>query len=113
MIKGDNTGDLAAMSDLSLPEVRLQKSLAAGIVRIPGTVVLRGVTYRVTRIGEGAFAGSAASSVIIPVDVKKIEGRAFSGCKTIKTLTLKTKKLTKANRKIFTRKNCGRKVRIR
>ena len=82
-------------------------------------------------------------SVTVPASVTTIGAKAFAGCKKLKTVTLKTKKLTaksvkgflsgskvktvkvkvgakkdnkqfiKKYKKIFTKKNCGKKVKVR
>ena len=87
-------------------------------VKIPDTVTIDGVTYKVTSIKKGAFSGcnkltsvtigsnvatigdkafykcSKLSKIIIPSKVSKIGKSAFEGCKKLKTITIKTKKLT-------------------
>ena len=87
-------------------------------VIIPDTVVIDGVTYKVTAaeknafknnkyikkliignnvktIGKSAFAGcKKLKSVTIGKSVSKIGAKAFYGCKELKSINIKTKKLT-------------------
>ncbi len=46
-------------------------------VHIPGNIIRKGVSYPVTKIGEGAFARAAAKVVRIPNTVKVLERYAF------------------------------------
>lgn len=89
--------------------------------------------YKVTRVAANAFKKSAATKVTLPNTIKKIDSKAFNGSK-VKTLTIKSTKLTKKNvkgmfkgakakkivvkvpkkklkayKKIFTKKNTGAK----
>jgi hypothetical protein len=111
-------------------------------VRIPATVTINNRQYKVTGIDARAFSGSRIRTVTIGKNVKTIKKNAFKGSKAVK-LIIKSKKLTKKSirgslkgskvrtvqikvgkkalnrkylrkyRKIFTRKNTGKKVRVR
>lgn len=49
----------------------------------------------VTEVGENAFKGcSALTKMTVPAKVTKIGANAFNGCKKMKTITIKTTKLT-------------------
>ena len=48
-----------------------------GEINIPETVVFNSLTYRVTSIGENAFAYSDLISIVIPDTVMYIDGGAF------------------------------------
>ena len=61
---------------------------------IPATVEIAGETFKVTEVSAGAFKGTAATSVTIGKNVKKISSKAFAGSKVTK-LIVKSKKLTK------------------
>ena len=60
-----------------------------GDVIIPETVVFNERTYRVTSIGEKAFAGSLSlKSVTIPDSVTSIGDGAFNDCKKLKSIVI-------------------------
>ncbi len=95
-------------------------------------------SYKVTRVAKNAFKNSAATKVILPNTIKKIDAQAFNGAKAKKlTITIKSTKLTKKNvkgmfkgakatkitvkvpkkklkayKKIFTKKNTGAKGKV-
>jgi formylglycine-generating enzyme required for sulfatase activity len=54
-----------------------------GVVSIPETVTYEGVTYNVTGISSGAFAGATLQSLILPVTISNVEDGAFDGCHII------------------------------
>ena len=112
-------------------------------VTVPATVKLKdGKTYVVDTVSANAFKGSKIRTVTIGKNVKRIKGKAFAKSKATK-LIIKTKKLTKKSvkgalkgsriktvqvkvgsksqnkkyvkkyKKIFTKKNAGKKVRIK
>lgn len=63
---------------------------------IPDTVVIDKVKYKVESIGVGAFKNNKnLTSVVIGKNVKKIGKKAFFGCKKLKSIIIKTKKLKK------------------
>lgn len=59
-----------------------------GSVSIPSAVTYNGKTYTVTAIGEGAFAESGITSVVIPNTVKEINLGAFFRCQNLTNVTL-------------------------
>lgn len=68
-------------------------------VTIPATVKIKGKTYKVTSIGSKALQKKKKlKKVVIGKNVSVIGKRAFYGCKKLKTITIKTKKLT--NKKV-------------
>ena len=128
----------------STREVRLIKTTAGGKVTIPKSVKYQKKTYMVTAIGTSALKSKKKiTAVTVPSSVRTIQAKAFAGCSGLKTVTLKTKKLTskavkgslrgssvktikvtvgtkktnkqyvKKYRKIFTKKNCGKRVKIK
>ncbi len=63
-------------------------------VTIPKSVKAGGVTFTVVEIAEGAFKGDTKlSSVVIGAEITKIGREAFSGCKKLKKVTIKSSKL--------------------
>lgn len=67
----------------------------AKTVSVPSTVKIKGVTYKVTGIADNALKGNKkVTKVTISSNVKKIGRLAFYGCKNLKTITIKSKKLT-------------------
>jgi len=64
-------------------------------VVIPGTIVINGDSYKVTKIEAKAFKGcKKLKSVTIGANVTKIGKNAFNGCKKLKKITIKSKKLS-------------------
>lgn len=86
-------------------EVMVYKtSKVARSVIIPATIKAKGITYKVTAIGTKAFNGNKKlKKVTIGANIKKISNNAFFKCPALKTVTVKTMKLTKktANKKAF------------
>ena len=66
-------------------------------VVVPATVEVNGKVYKVAAIGPAAFKGAQKTlkSVVIGKNVTIIAKGAFKGCPKLKTLIVKTKKLTK------------------
>ena len=61
----------------------------AGEVIIPSTVTYYGTTYRVTSIGEWAFAYcDSLTSITIPNSVTSIVWFAFRGCSSLTSVTI-------------------------
>jgi hypothetical protein len=117
------------------------KATAASI-KVPASVKISGKTYNVNKIGTKAFKGSKAKKVTIGANVTTIQKNAFKGSKAT-TIIIKTKKLKKAKvkgslkgskvktikvkvgkkkankkyvkkyKKIFTKKNAGKKVTVK
>ena len=109
---------------------------------VPATIIAGGKKLKVTRINSGAFKGKKIRKVTISANVTKISANAFKGSKATR-IVLKTRKLTKKSvknslkgskvktiqvkvgkkslnkkyvkkyKKYFTKKNAGRKVKIK
>lgn len=118
------------------------KAKNAKKVTVPATVTLYGKKFSVVQIDARAFKGKKIRTVTVGSNVKKIQANAFKGSKATKMI-VKSKKLTKAKvkgslkkskirtvqvklgkkkvnrkyvkkyRKIFTKKNAGKKVRVK
>ena len=64
-------------------------------VTISATITINKVKYKVTSIASKAMKGNKKlKKVVIPSNIKKIGAQAFSGCKNLKNITIKTTKLT-------------------
>lgn len=66
-------------------------------ITIPATVKIKGKTFKVKSIKSNAFNNSKKlTTLVIGANVKIIEKNAFKGCKNLKKITIKSKKLTAA-----------------
>ena len=64
---------------------------------IPSTVKVSGKSYKVTTIAKNALKGNKKlTKLTIGANVKKIGANAFRGCSKLKSIIVKTKKLTKS-----------------
>ena len=70
---------------------------------IPNTVKKKGITYKVTSIGDNAFVKckKKLKKVTIGTKVKSIGKNAFKGCKKLKTVTIKTKSIKSIGKNAF------------
>ena len=129
----------AEYKKISKDSVRYEMSMISTKARnavVPETVRIGGKTYKVTSVAPNAFDGvSNLKDVTLGKHVKKIGAKAFNHCKNLKTLTIKSKGLTKKNvmgslkgssvnmvrvpdgkedsyKNIFKMKNSGRKTKV-
>lgn len=112
-------------SDAKTGEVTFAKPKSGikGTVKVPDTVTIGGITYKVTAIGANAFKNNkkiktvklaatvtsigdkafykcrSLTSITIPSKVTKIGKSAFEGCKKLKTITVKSTKLKSVGKK--------------
>ena len=64
-------------------------------ISIPATIKEKGVTYKVTGIGKNVFKGNKkVRKITLSSNVKTIGKMAFYGCKNLKTIIIKSTKLT-------------------
>ena len=71
------------------------KNKKAKKITIPSTVTINGTTYKVTSIASGAFKNNKKlTKVTVGSNVQSIGKKAFYGCKKLKTIVIKSKKLT-------------------
>lgn len=64
-------------------------------ITIPATVTINGAKCQVTSIGVKAFVNNKKlTKVVIPSSIRTIGKQAFSGCKNLKSITIKTPYLT-------------------
>lgn len=69
--------------------IKFHYDLAATSVTIPETVVYRGKTYHVNKIGELAFWGHKnITSIEIPSCIESIGRQSFESCNSLKTITI-------------------------
>ena len=81
-------------------------------ITIPATVQINGGTYKVTEIAPKAFKNnSKIKSVTIGKNVKKIGNEAFSGCKNLKKITIKSSLLKNIGKNAI--KNINKKATIK
>lgn len=84
---GDGTAVLSSGKKIAL------KSVTVNVVSAGG------VSYKITSIAAKAFKGNKKlTKVVIGKNVKKIGKQAFYGCKNLKTVIVKTTKLTAASK---------------
>jgi hypothetical protein len=75
---------------------------------------VNGVTYKVTSIAANALKNNKKiTKVVIGSNVEKIGKSAFQGCKKLKTVHVKTKKLKKGSVKAKVFKDIYAKAKIR
>lgn len=85
-------------------EISLTKAPKNPHVVVPDTVLANGTKYRVTAIGEKAFARNKnLKKVSIGKNVVKIAPKAFYHCRKCKSITIRGKKLKKIGKSAF----CG------
>lgn len=74
------------------------KSKTAQSAVIPATVKIKGISYKVTAIGQKAFFGMKnLKQVTIGSNVVTIDPEAFKNCRKLKTITIKSTKLKNVN----------------
>ena len=87
------------------------KSSASGTVTIPASIKIKGKTYKVTSVAAKAMKNNKkVKKVIIGSNVTKIGSEAFSGCKNLKNITIKSSKLKSVGRNAI--KNINKKAAI-
>lgn len=78
------------------------KSLKKTVAVIPDTVMINGVKCKVTSISDGAFKNNKKlKSVVIGKNITQIGKNAFSDCKDLKDVVIKTSKLSKIGKNAF------------
>lgn len=90
-------------------EVRFSKAkTGVKALSIPATIKYKGITYKVTAISANAVKGNKKiKSATIGANVKSVAAKAFNNCPNLKTITIKSTKLTKktASKKSFSKVN--------
>lgn len=81
-------------------------------IKIPKTVKIKRITFKVTSVGKNAFKNcKKVTSAVIGANVTSIGSCAFYNCKKLKTITIQGKKLKKVGKKSF--KKISKKARIK
>ena len=75
-VSGDYTYDLTANGAI----ITDYSGTSTGVVTVPDVFENEGVEYPVIAIGRKAFEGAAATEIILPETVRKIEAYAFNQC---------------------------------
>ncbi len=106
------------VSDTEAKTVEYKASTKKNVtsVTIPATIEVaengQMVSYQVTSVGKNAFANNKKlKSVVIGKNVKKIAANAFKGCKSLKKITIKSKKLKSVGKNAI--KNINKKAVIK
>ena len=67
----------------------------AKTITIPATIKVKGVTYKVTKIADNSFKNNnKITKITIGENIVSIGKNVFYGCKKLKTITIRSKKLT-------------------
>ncbi|MBE5871866.1 MAG: hypothetical protein E7294_11485 [Lachnospiraceae bacterium] len=98
------------------PEVKYLKLKDTSLktIEVPSVVTINGVTYEVTEIAAGAFKDNKSlTKIIIPKSTKRIGKYAFKGYKKLRTIIVKTTKLTQKTVAGKAFSGVGKKVKIK
>lgn len=94
---GGNTYQATSDGTVTVKKVANKKS-----VKIPSTVTINGEKVKVTGIANNAFKkAKKLKKVTIGANITTIGKKAFAGCRKLKKVTVKSKKLTKVGKKAF------------
>ena len=96
-LTNDKKTDRYIITDVTKKEVYYDQpvNLKTKSVVIPATVKINGVTYKVIGISDRAFKNNKTiSKVTIGSNIKSIGNDVFNGCKKLKTVIIKSTKLT-------------------
>lgn len=91
--------------------VQFTKTKATGTVTIPASIKVNGKTYKVTSVAANAMKNNKkVKKVVIGSNITKIGSGAFSGCKNLKTITIKSSKLKSVGKNAI--KNINKKAKL-
>lgn len=94
---GKNTYQVTSDGTVTVKKVANKKS-----VKIPSAVTINGKKVKVTAIANNAIKkAKKLTKVTIGANVTTIGKKAFAGCKNLKKITVKSRKLTKVGKKAF------------
>lgn len=97
LISDGGTEAVYKITSVKKKTLEYKKSTRKGIKTavIPDTVKIDGISYKVTSIAANAFAGNTSlKKVTIGKNVTSIGSKAFYKCKNLRTIVVKTDKLT-------------------
>ncbi len=84
-----------------------------GTINLPARITFGGVSYKVTRIGRGAFRDMPKlASVTIGKNMIRIEKNAFYNCPKLKTIKINSRKITGIGEKAFSKTYVKAKVNV-
>ena len=70
-------------------------TIKAKTITIPATIKINGEIYKVTRIDKNALKDNKkVTKIVVGSNIQSIGNYAFSGCKKLKTIIIRSKKLT-------------------
>ena len=80
---------------------------------IPNTVIIDGVTYKVTSIGKNAFKNNKKlKKVTIGSNITTIGSNAFYGCKNLINITVKSTKIKSVGKNAFKGVKANAKIKV-
>ena len=97
LVQDDNGTAKYEILDTAKKEVAYKEPVNKKVktVTISATVKIGGVTYKVTGIADGAFKGNnTVTKITVGSNVASIGQNVFNGCKKLKTIMIKSTKLT-------------------
>lgn len=106
IVRGDKTYDNYTYKVLNKNTVEIHKITTKGKkvrnLKISDTVKIQGKTYKVTRIADGALQNQKkVQTLTIGKNMTAIGKNAFKGCKNLKKIIVKSKKLKKIGKNAF------------
>lgn len=100
-VKATN-GSEAKTSATGKATVTSVKKTSAKSVTVSSTVKIDGISYKVTRLENKAFANAPkATKVTLPSTITSLGAQAFTGAKSLKTIVIKSTKAVKVNKDAF------------
>lgn len=77
-------------------------NLTKSTITIPETIIIDGAVYKVTAISKNAFKNNKKiKKVTVGKNIKTIGSGAFSGCKNLKTIIIKSKQIKTVGKNAF------------
>lgn len=105
------TGKMGSYKVTGKDTVEYTKATASATVTIPVTLKAYGKTYKVTSVAAKLLKNNKkVKKVVICSNITKIGAEAFSGCKNLKTITIKSSKLKSVGKNAI--KNIYKRARI-
>ena len=105
------TGATVTVLSATTTSIKVKNVTTKG-VSVPSSVVVNGVTYKVTTVKGDAFNGNVVTSVTIPSSVTKLNAKTFSGDKKLTTIKINSKKLT-VGKNLFSGISAKKKAKIK